>query len=75
MRVDYAHELDLATINLLLEHGQYSVVTSMLGNGQHLKMIRAWCHSLRRICRIYDGGLLGLIVADEVGIIVARARP
>lgn len=30
---------------------------------------------LRRICRIDDGRLLGLIIADEVGIVVASPGP
>ena len=32
-------------------------------------------HSLFRVCRVDDDGILGLIVDDQVGVIITTAHP
>jgi len=74
--VDNGRQVDLAVLDGLLEHGDdpassiLSVNMSMVANGDEMMLL-----SLFRVRRVDDHGILGLLVLDQVGVVIATTHP
>jgi hypothetical protein len=69
--VDDGRELDGPVLDgLLQDRGDSgkSWMSSCLGDSKML-------YSLGRMCRVNNNGILGLVIDDEVGVVVALPRP